>query len=111
MSLITFFSTIGKKLESKIIDTNTSYDKFLKNPNDKGLFIKPTSVEEIKHLIINLNSNKSSGPNSFPTKILKYIVNIISKPLCDLVNMSISNGIFPETLKTAEVIPILKKGK
>ena len=78
----------------------------LNNPNEKSQFLKPTSVEEIKYLILSLNPNKSSGLSSFPTKILKYIADIISKPLCDLVNMSISNGFFPDTFKTAEVIPV-----
>ena len=105
-----FFSTIGKISESKIIKTDTSYDKFLKNPNEKSLFIKPTSEKEVKLLILNLNANKSNGPGSFPTKILKFIVDIISRPICELINMSISNGIFPDTLKIAEVIPVFKKG-
>ena len=105
-----FFSEIGKKLETKIIKTDITYDKLLKNPNEKSFFMKPTSEEEVKYLILNLNPHKSTGPSSFPTKILKYIVNIISKPVCDLVNMSMSNGTFPDTLKIAEVIPIFKKG-
>ena len=64
----------------------------------------------MKSLILNLNPNKSNGPGSFPTKILKYVVDIIAKPICDLVNMSILNGVFPDALKIAEVIPVFKKG-
>ena len=33
-----FFSNIGKKLESKIVKANTTFDKFLKNPNEKSIF-------------------------------------------------------------------------
>ena len=105
-----FFCNIGKKLESKIIKTDSKFDKYLKNPNEKSMFLKPTSEGEVKNLILNLNIHKSSGPSSFPTKILKYIVDIISKPLCDIINMSISNGVFPDIIKNAEIIPVFKNG-
>ena len=35
---------------------------------------------------------------------------LVSKPLCILMNRSFSEGIFPDTWKLANVIPILKKG-
>ena len=113
LALVCFIRTMKHSLlsakRSKIIKTDKKYETFLKNPNAKSMFVKPTSEKEVKNIIHNLNPNKSSGPNSFPTKIFKYISNIISKPICDLVNMSISNGVFPDSLKIAEVIPIYKK--
>ena len=54
--------------------------------------------------------NKASGPNSVPTNILKLFKKEFSKPLIDMINMSFNQGVFPNILKIANVIPIHKKG-
>ena len=56
-----------------------------------------------------LNSNKSCGPNSIPTKVLHLLQDQISNHLATICNLSFSTGVFPAILKTAEVIPIHKK--
>jgi hypothetical protein len=35
---------------------------------------------------------------------------MLSKPLSDLINKSVENGIYPSKLKHAKIIPIYKKG-
>ena len=70
----------------------------------------PTTPEEISDLIQTLSSNKSTGPNSIPTSILKKIKNEISIPLSAIINNSFENGIFPNLLKSAQVIPVFKNG-
>ena len=67
----------------------------------------PTTSEEISDLMQTLSSNKSTGPNSIPTSILKKIKNEISIPLSVIMNNSFENGIFPNLMKFAEVIPVL----
>ena len=42
--------------------------------------------------------------------MLKGVSKSVFKPLCILVNISFSEGIFPDTWKLANVIPIFKKG-
>ena len=54
-------------------------------------------------------TNKSTGPNSIPTQILKMSNQIICKPLTDLINLSVSNGICPNLLKTSNAIPVFKR--
>ena len=46
-----------------------------------------------------------------PTQILKISNQIICKPLTYLINLSFSNGIFPDLLKTSNVIPVFKRGE
>ena len=70
----------------------------------------PTTPEEISDLIQTLSSNKSTGPNSIPTSILKEIKNEIFIPLSAIINNSFENGIFPNLLKSAQVIPVFKNG-
>ena len=56
-----------------------------------------------------LDSNKSVGPNSISTKVLKLLKNDISSQLSEIFNISFSSGIFPSVLKTAKVVPVHKK--
>ena len=56
-----------------------------------------------------LNSNKSCGPNSIPTKVLHLLQDQISNHLATVCNLSFSTGVFPAILKTAKVITIHKR--
>ena len=70
------------------------------------------SFRERSHISINeMKTNKSTGPNSIPTQILKISNQIMCKPLTYLINLSFSNGIFPDLLKISNVIPIFKRGE
>ena len=54
-------------------------------------------------MISSLNSNKSVGPSSIPTRILKLLKNSISTQLADIFNISFSAGVFPTILKVAKL--------
>ena len=73
-------------------------------------FFSPTVPENVENLISSMKTNKASGPNSIPTNILKLFKKEFSKPLSDMINMSFNQGVFPNILKIANVIPIHKKG-
>ena len=81
---------------------------YLQNPNKETFLITPTTDEEISDIISDLNIKKSTGPNSIPTKVMKQIKDVISAPLTKLTDRSFYNGVFPNILKIAKVIPILK---
>ena len=72
-------------------------------------FFPPTTAADIESLINCIKLNK--GPNSIPTKILKEFKTELSEPLSDMINVSFNEGIFPDFLKVANVIPIHKKGE
>ena len=61
------------------------------------------------NIISSLNSNKASGLNSIPYRILFLLKNEISKQLADLFNLSFMTGVSPSVLKTAQVVPVFKK--
>ena len=105
-----FFTTIAKKIESKIVQTDKKYSDFLDNPLEKTFFLTPTEPNEVQSLIKTLNLKKATGPNSIPTKLLKVFDKTISVPLANLINLYFEKGVFPKSLKTASVIPIFKKG-
>jgi hypothetical protein len=41
---------------------------------------------------------------------LHYAKSVVTKPITNLVNLSLSKSIFPDTLKIAQVAPVHKKG-
>ena len=53
-----------------------------------------------------MKTNKASGPNSIPTNIFTPVNEEFSKPLSDMKNMSFNQGVSPNILKLANVIPI-----
>ena len=105
-----FFSTIASKLSDKIVPTNISFDAYLNNPNPNSFFVQAVTEDEVSNYINSLETGKSNGPNSIPTNLLKLVSNTISNPLTSIINKSFSQGVFPDLLKMANVIPIFKKG-
>ena len=83
---------------------------YLKKQNSENFIIAPTTSDKISDFIHNLKSSKSIGPYSTPTKNMKMSKEIISLPLSQLINDSISKGSFQNICKLAQVIPILKNG-
>ena len=71
--------------------------------------LQPTDKEEIANIISSLNSNKASGPNSMPYRILFLLKNEILKHLADSFKLSFMTGVFPSVFKPAKVVPVFKK--
>ena len=103
-----FFTSMSTNLQKKIPPTKKTFTNYLKKPNFVNFIMAPTTSDEISDLIHNLKSNKSVGPSSIPTKILKISKEIISLPLSPLINYSISKGSFPNFCKLVQVMPIFK---
>ena len=79
------------------------------NESISTLFLQPTDREEIVNIISSISSNKASGPNSIPYRILVLLKNEISKQLTDLFKLSFMTVIFPSVLKIAKVVIVFKK--
>ena len=104
-----YLSSIAEKTKANITFSNKSFQDFLHHPNAVSLFTTLIDSLELSLIIPLLNSEKSTGPNSLPTKILKLLINDISTHLADIFNLSFSSGVFPSILKIAKVIPVHKK--
>ena len=77
---------------------------------EKTFFLSPVTEGEVQDFISTLNSRKGNGPNSFPTCLLKKSKSLLSYPISEIINISFETGKFPEVLKSAEIIPVLKRG-
>ena len=105
-----FYTTIAKKLVDKLNNNKTSFQEYLQFPNEKSMFIQPTCKEEIGDIIKSIESNKSPDIYGLPPKLIKLAANSLSDILADIFNSSFENGVFPQLLKSACVIPIFKSG-
>ena len=105
-----FFVNIGPELDKSIprID-NISPSRFLKNRIQLNFLIAHVSDEDVINIIQSL-PNKGTGPASIPLRMLKVAADLIAIPLCHIINISFSTGIFPDALKIAKVIPLHKGG-
>ena len=65
-----------------------------------------TTDKEVSDLIDSLDYKKAKDIYNFPIRIIKEI----SSPLVEIINSSFSEGIFPDKLKLAKVIPLHKGG-
>ena len=72
--------------------------------------MSPTNDDEISLIVRGLKES-SAGYDDIPAKTIKRCISIVTKPLTHLVNLSLTNGYFPEELKLANVVPIFKAGE
>lgn len=94
-------------------DLNVNLDSVTERivSHNKNLFLTPTSPAEVKQIVLSLKDKKSVGKDQIPVMLIKNVVEEIAGPLSYLINLSISTGVFPDRLKTAQIRPIYKKGK
>ena len=104
-----YFASIAETTKKSIKYPHKHFSDYLSNESSNTIFLQPTDKEEIANIISSLNSNKTSGPNSIPYRVLFLLKNEISKQLADLFNLSFMTGVFPSVLKTAKVVPVFKK--
>ena len=105
-----FFANIGNNMAKSVPSANTSPHSYMPRRHNKSSYFFSTSSKEIEEEISKLNTSKASGPYSIPTKILKLLQCIISKPLEVIFKFSFSTDIVPYLFKIARVIPVYKKG-
>ena len=75
---------------------------------DKCITIPEINANEVKTITLAIK-NSASGYEELPASILKQCIDSYIEPLTCLINMSISQGTFPNQLKLARVIPLFKE--
>jgi len=105
------FTNIGNQLSNDLPSPKKHHKDFLKNPQENTFFFKPYTPNEIEKILKKLPKKKAPGMDNISNKAVQLAAPFIKKSLCHIVNLSISQGIFPSKLKMAKIIPIYKKGK
>jgi len=75
------------------------------------MFCDPITPNEIASAVSTFSNNKSQGPDNINPKLLKYLLNDIVNLIVYIFNLFLTSGCFPQSLKTAKVIPLYKKAE
>ena len=67
-----------------------------------------TSIHKIMKIIKNVKNSNSVGWDNMPTNILKTNVMTLAPILLNLINKSLAQGLFPQSLKRAKILPIFR---
>ena len=103
------FASVGPNLAAKIPQSQTHFSSYLPKSSTLGSFaFQPLTPSEVELEIVSTPHNKAYGLFSCPIRMLKCTSKVISKPLCKIINDSVTSGVFPSRLKHAKVIPIYK---
>ena len=108
-----YFAAIGRNiaaaLDSDHIKDQT-YSTYLNTPHRSEWQFKCVSDQEIIIAIDNLENKSSTGCDGISNKLLKFIKDVVTKPLTLIINQMIVTGIYPKAFKTSKVSPLFKKG-
>ena len=66
------------------------------------------TTAEVRTIIMS-SPSKSCDLDSLPTVLLKACLDVLIKPITDIIHLSLCYGLFPEDFKCAHVNPVLKK--
>ena len=104
-----YFCGIAKKMKDNSTHTvNPHTPKFRDKRVENSIFLSDCTKTEIEDIV---NSLKNKATSDTAVVALKYVSASISSILSAIINASFLQGVFPEELKLAKVIPIHKTGK
>ena len=75
------------------------------------MYLRPITPSEVLDIVHAFDNNKSPGSDDIHSRVVKQSITFILNPLCNIFNLSLERGIFPQNLKRAKVIPIYTKGE
>ena len=104
------FSSVYDRISSNIPPTTKNHMDFLKGNSDVELSLNETTDFEIDKIIDSLKNKTSYGLDGILNKLIKDLKVAIRTPLKIICNKSMNSGVFPESMKTAKVIPLFKSG-
>ena len=105
-----YFCNVGAELEQNIPHSNKHFREFLNNHNEHSMFLYPVTETEIKDIAMSLKPKSSNDCYELSMKTLQKVICCITKPLEFIFNKSLLEGIFPQKLKVAKILPFYKTG-
>jgi len=104
-----YFTNIGERLSSTIPPTNCNPITYLTQNSYQSIFISPVTRTELYNCIQRVKDG-SAGHDGLKPGILKQACQHYIEPLLHVINLSLSEGHVPSTMKCANVTPIFKGG-
>ena len=82
----------------------------MKENYKNSIFLSPTTPQEVSDTIAVLKNTESRGFDEIPLKIIKHNRDGLATIISHIVDSSFTEGIFPDALKIAKVIPVCQNG-
>ena len=92
-----FFTNVGPTLAKCIPKVDKEPKSYLCKRIQESLYLAPVSLK-----------NSASGYDDISPMLLKTSINHISVPLSHICNLSLTEGVYPDNLKLANVVPLFK---
>ena len=106
-----FFCNIGNKLRDKIPEKpNPLLSNEYELGNVTNFSFKVVSENDVTKVMKKMKTSHGSGCDGIASFFIKMALPLISGSLCDLFNMSLFSGKFPEDWKIARVALVYKSG-
>ena len=106
-----FFVNIGPDLANNInVPDDIDITEYLEEKQVSSLFLKPTNEEEILAIVKQMEDKNSTDSDDLSMFTLKKVFTSICSPFTNICNKSLLNGVFPDSMKVAKVIPLFKAG-
>ena len=102
-----FLVKIGPKLAEKIQPSKYPFESYIDSINAK-LLLQFVSVNELKEAFFSPKPNKSPGIDDISAKLIRRCFDELAAPLKHTFDLTLSQGIFPDKLKIANLTPIDK---
>ena len=104
-----YFTHIGTELDKKIPLSTTTPLSYIPNTHPNSIFLSPCTEDEICKVIMRMKTC-AAGWDGVSTTIIQENKKPIASCIQHIINLSLTQGIFPKELKTAILIPIFKTG-
>ena len=88
---------------------NAISEKYSNATKSHQLIFKPIDESFVSKRISNINAKKATGVDNISPKLLHYAKPVITKPISDLVSLSLSSATFSDSFNIVRVAPIHKK--
>lgn len=103
-----YFINVAQKLSNELGEPNTKFQDYLKNPNKSSFCLHETEPGEVLKYIQQINIGKSPDIYGISPQLVRIADVTIAYPLANIFNKSFRQGVFPDMLKSAFVLPIHK---
>ena len=90
-----YFNDIPATLRNNIRNNAITFESNLNDQIPESENVTKISTLEIIQVIHKLKYSNSVGWDNIATKIIEANVNILAKILCNLINKSLAQGVFP----------------
>ena len=104
-----YFINVGHDI-TKLLNPSTSHKHYMRNVTTVPFSFRQITDNETKKIIYSMENKVTEGLDSMSNKLIKLIAPSIIRPLTRIINLSLTEGIFPDNMKIAKTIPLFKSG-